>query len=36
MEQAAFPFLERTILTVSELSERIKIVLEDTFLRHLG
>jgi exodeoxyribonuclease VII large subunit len=31
MEQAAFPFLERTILTVSEVSERIKIVLEDTF-----
>jgi exodeoxyribonuclease VII large subunit len=32
MEQAAFPFLERTVLTVSEVSERIKIVLEDTFL----
>ena len=32
MEQAAFSFLERTILTVSELSERIKIVLEDTFI----
>ena len=31
MEQAAFPFLERTILTVSEVNERIKIVLEDTF-----
>jgi hypothetical protein len=31
MEQAAFPFLERTILTVSGVSERIKIVLEDTF-----
>jgi exodeoxyribonuclease VII large subunit len=31
MEQAAFPFLERTILTVSEVSERVKIVLEDTF-----
>jgi exodeoxyribonuclease VII large subunit len=31
MEQAAFSFLERTILTVSEVSERIKIVLEDTF-----
>jgi exodeoxyribonuclease VII large subunit len=31
MEQAALPFLERTILTVSEVSERIKIVLEDTF-----
>src|SRR5919106_2719514 len=31
MEQAAFPFLERSILTVSEVSERIKIVLEDTF-----
>jgi exodeoxyribonuclease VII large subunit len=31
MEQAAFPFAERTILTVSEVSERIKIVLEDTF-----
>jgi exodeoxyribonuclease VII large subunit len=31
MDQAAFPFLERTILTVSEVSERIKIVLEDTF-----
>ena len=32
MEQAAFSFFERTILTVSELSERIKIVLEDTFI----
>src|SRR5919109_3402029 len=31
MEQAAFPFLERTIFTVSEVNERIKIVLEDTF-----
>jgi exodeoxyribonuclease VII large subunit len=31
MEQTAFPFSERTILTVSEVSERIKIVLEDTF-----
>ena len=31
MEQADFPFAERTILTVSEVSERIKIVLEDTF-----
>src|SRR5919108_4372489 len=31
MEQATFPFLERTILTVSEVNERIKIVLEDTF-----
>jgi exodeoxyribonuclease VII large subunit len=31
MEQAAFPFTERTILTVSEVSEQIKIVLEDTF-----
>ena len=27
----SLPFLERTILTVSEVSERIKIVLEDTF-----
>src|SRR5262245_51686346 len=32
MEQAAFSFLERTILTVSEVSERIKSVLEDTFV----
>src|ERR671924_1876239 len=31
MEQAAFPFFDRAILTVSEVSERIKIVLEDTF-----
>jgi exodeoxyribonuclease VII large subunit len=31
MEQATFAFLERTILTVSELSEQIKIVLEDSF-----
>jgi exodeoxyribonuclease VII large subunit len=31
MEQATFPFTERTILTVSEVSERIKIVLEDIF-----
>jgi exodeoxyribonuclease VII large subunit len=31
MEQVTFPFAERTILTVSEASERIKIVLEDTF-----
>jgi exodeoxyribonuclease VII large subunit len=31
MEPVAFPFIERTILTVSQLSERIKIVLEDTF-----
>jgi exodeoxyribonuclease VII large subunit len=31
MEQATFPFTERIILTVSEVSERIKIVLEDTF-----
>jgi exodeoxyribonuclease VII large subunit len=31
MEQVAFSFVERTILTISEVSERIKIVLEDTF-----
>jgi len=31
MEQAAFPFADRTILTVSDVNERIKIVLEDTF-----
>src|ERR671925_61165 len=31
MEQAALPFFDRTILTVSEVSERIKVVLEDTF-----
>jgi exodeoxyribonuclease VII large subunit len=31
MEQAAFPFLERTVLTVSEVSERLKVVLEETF-----
>ncbi|HSF33178.1 MAG TPA: exodeoxyribonuclease VII large subunit [Candidatus Tectomicrobia bacterium] len=31
MEQAAFPFTEPSILTVSEVNERIKIVLEDTF-----
>jgi exodeoxyribonuclease VII large subunit len=31
MEQAAFPFIERSVLTISEVSERIKIVLEDTF-----
>ncbi len=31
MEQTTLPFAERTILTVSEVSERIKIVLEDTF-----
>jgi exodeoxyribonuclease VII large subunit len=31
MKQTTLPFAERTILTVSEVSERIKIVLEDTF-----
>src|SRR5215831_17373847 len=31
MEQVVFPFPERTVLTVSEVTERIKIVLEDTF-----
>ena len=31
MEQTTLPFAERTILTVSEVSEHIKIVLEDTF-----
>ncbi len=31
MEQVAFSFAERTILTVSEVSEHIKVVLEDTF-----
>jgi exodeoxyribonuclease VII large subunit len=31
MEQATFSFTDRSILTVSEVSERIKIVLEDTF-----
>jgi exodeoxyribonuclease VII large subunit len=31
MEQTTLPFAERPILTVSEVSERIKIVLEDTF-----
>jgi exodeoxyribonuclease VII large subunit len=31
MEQTTLPFAERIILTVSEVSERIKIVLEDTF-----
>jgi exodeoxyribonuclease VII large subunit len=31
MEQVSFVFPERTILTVSEVTERIKIVLEDTF-----
>ena len=31
MEQTTLPYAERTILTVSEVSERIKIVLEDTF-----
>jgi exodeoxyribonuclease VII large subunit len=31
MEQVAFSFAERTILTVSEASEHIKVVLEDTF-----
>jgi exodeoxyribonuclease VII large subunit len=31
MEQAAFPFADREILTVSDVNERIKIVLEDTF-----
>src|SRR5918996_3502609 len=31
MEQVFLPFAERTILTVSEVTERIKIVLEDTF-----
>jgi exodeoxyribonuclease VII large subunit len=32
MEQVVFPFPERTVLTVSEVTERIKIVLEDTFV----
>jgi exodeoxyribonuclease VII large subunit len=31
MEQVVFPFPERMVLTVSEVTERIKIVLEDTF-----
>ncbi len=31
MEQVVFPDPERTVLTVSEVTERIKIVLEDTF-----
>jgi exodeoxyribonuclease VII large subunit len=31
MEQAAFSFTDRTILTVSDLTERLKIVLEETF-----
>jgi exodeoxyribonuclease VII large subunit len=31
MEQGSFLFTERTVLTVSDVSERIKIVLEDTF-----
>jgi exodeoxyribonuclease VII large subunit len=31
MEQGAFPFTERMVLTVSDVNERIKIVLEDTF-----
>src|SRR3712207_956182 len=31
MEQVLFVFPERTILNVSEVTERIKIVLEDTF-----
>jgi exodeoxyribonuclease VII large subunit len=31
MEQGTFPFTERTVLTVSDVSERVKIVLEDTF-----
>src|SRR5918999_4067973 len=31
MEQVSLAFPERTILTVSEVTERIKIVLEDTF-----
>jgi exodeoxyribonuclease VII large subunit len=31
MGQAFLPFAERTILTVSEVTERLKIVLEDTF-----
>jgi exodeoxyribonuclease VII large subunit len=31
MEQVAFSFAERTILTVSDVSEHIKVVLEDTF-----
>jgi exodeoxyribonuclease VII large subunit len=31
MEQVFLPFTERTILTVSEVTERMKIVLEDTF-----
>lgn len=31
MEQTTLPFAERAILTVSEVSEGIKIVLEDTF-----
>jgi exodeoxyribonuclease VII large subunit len=31
MEQVAFSLAERTILTVSDVSERIKSVLEDTF-----
>src|SRR5919198_1964800 len=32
MEQVIFPFPQRTVLTVSEVTERIKIVLEDTFV----
>jgi exodeoxyribonuclease VII large subunit len=31
MEQGTFSFTERPVLTVSDVSERIKIVLEDTF-----
>jgi len=31
MDQAAFPFPERMILTVGEVTERIKLALEDTF-----
>jgi exodeoxyribonuclease VII large subunit len=31
MGQAFLPFAQRTILTVSEVTERLKIVLEDTF-----
>jgi exodeoxyribonuclease VII large subunit len=31
MEQVSFVFPERTILTVSEVTDRIKVVLEDTF-----
>ena len=31
MERVVFPYPERTVFTVSEVTERIKIVLEDTF-----